>query len=77
MTESNLEKQIQDFLDSVNVISNSNALVRVYRSGINHFAKFVQIKYEKSLEQIISEIKDDSMDVLNSLSADSKMLETK
>jgi len=49
-------------LDSVYVISHSKASVRVYRSGIDHFAKFVQTKYEKSLEQVISELKDDSMD---------------
>ena len=62
MTESSLEKQIQDYLDSVYVISHSKPSVRVYRSGIDHFARFVQIKYEKSLEQVITELKDDSMD---------------
>jgi len=65
MTESNLENLIQDFLDSIYVISHSNASVRVYRSGINHFAKFVQTKHGKSLEQVISEIKNDSMDRYN------------
>ncbi len=62
MTESNLEPLITDYLDSVYVISHSTSSVHVYRSGINHFAKFVQIKYEKSLEQVISAMKDDSMD---------------
>lgn len=62
MTESNLENLITDYLDSVYVISHSTSSVHVYRSGINHFAKFVQIKYEKSLEHVISAMKDDSMD---------------
>lgn len=62
MSESNLENLIQDYLDSVYVLSHSTSSVHVYRSGINHFAKFVQIKYEKSLEQVISAMKDDSMD---------------
>ncbi|MCJ8305832.1 MAG: hypothetical protein HRU07_02130 [Nitrosopumilus sp.] len=65
MTESNLENLISDHLDSVYVISNSKASIRVYRSGIDHLAKFVQFKYEKSLEQVISELKDDSMDKYN------------
>jgi len=51
MTESNLENLISDYLDSIFVISHSTSSVRVYRSGINHFAKFVQIKYKKYMEQ--------------------------
>jgi len=65
VSESNLENLISDYLDSVYVISHSKASIRVYRSGIDHFAKFVQFKYEKSLEQVISELKDDFMDKYN------------
>jgi hypothetical protein len=65
MTEFSIKHEIENFLDSVFVISHSTSSVRVYRSGINHFAKFTQIKYEKSLEQVISSMKDDSMDRYN------------
>ena len=62
MTESNLENLIQNFLDSIYVISHSKSSIDVYRSGINHFIKFVQEKHRKSLEEIISAIKEDQMD---------------
>lgn len=62
MTEFDLENLIQDYLDSIFVISHSKSSVHVYRSGIDHFAKFVQIKYDKTLEQVISAMKDDSLD---------------
>ena len=62
MTKINLENAIQDYLDSVYVISHSKSSVDVYKSGINHFSKFVQIKYDQSLEQIISSIEKNSMD---------------
>ena len=58
MIESNLENLIQDYLDLVYVISHSTNSVRVYRSGIDHFTKFIQIKYSKSVEQVISAIKE-------------------
>lgn len=51
MTELNLENLITDYLDSVYVISHSQSSVDSYRLGINHFKKFLQTKYEKSLEQ--------------------------
>jgi len=44
------------------VISHSQASVDSYKSGIDHFTKFVQIKYEKSLDQILSLMKDESID---------------
>ncbi len=62
MTEFNVEKLISDYLDSVYVISHSQASVDSYKSGIDHFSKFVQSKYEKSLEQILSSMKNDSID---------------
>ncbi len=62
MTESNLENLIQNFLDSIYVLSHSKSSIDVYRSGINHFIKFVQEKYQKSLEEIISAIKEDQTD---------------
>ncbi len=62
MTESSIENLIQDYLDSVFVISHSHSSVDSYRFGINHFKKFVQTKYEKSLEQTLSAMKDNSMD---------------
>jgi len=60
--ESNIEKLISGYLDSVYVISHSQASVDCYKSGLNHFNKFVQSKYEKSLEQILTALKDDSID---------------
>jgi len=62
MTESNLEDLISDYLDTIYIISHSQGSVDSYRYSINRFNKFVQDKYEKSLEQIISEIKDNSID---------------
>ncbi len=62
MTEFNVEKLISEYLDSVYVISHSQASVESYKAGIFHFKKFVQIKYEKPLEEIISLMKDDYMD---------------
>ena len=43
MTEFNLEEQIQDYLDSIQMLSHSYSSSRVYKCGINHLAKFVQI----------------------------------
>ena len=62
MTESSIENLITDYLDTIYIISHSQGSVDSYRFAINRFKKFVQDKYEKSLEQIISEIKDNSMD---------------
>ena len=62
MTETNIENLIQDYLDTIYIISHSQGSVDSYRFTINHFKKFVQYKYEKSLEQIIFEIKNNSMD---------------
>jgi len=62
MTETNIENLIRDYLDTIYIISHSQGSVDSYRFAINHFKKFVQHKYEKSLEQIIFEIKNNSMD---------------
>jgi len=62
MTESSIENLIADYLDTIYIISHSQGSVDSYRFAINRFKKFIQHKYEKSLEQIISEIKDNSMD---------------
>ena len=62
MTESSIENLIADYLDTIYILSHSQGSVDSYRFAINRFKKFVQDKYEKSLEQIISEIKDNSMD---------------
>ncbi len=62
MTEFNVEKLISDYLDSAYVVFHSQASVDSYRSGIDHFTKFVQNKYEKSPEQILSSMKDESID---------------
>jgi len=58
-----IEKQIQDYLDSVYVISHSKASVHNYKYGIDQLAKFTQEKYEKPLETVITQIKDGSIDV--------------
>ena len=58
----NVEKLISEYLDSVYVISHSQASVAGYKIGINHFTKFVQNKYEKSLEEILCLMKDESID---------------
>ena len=55
-------KEIDNFLDSVYVISHSSSTVRVYRLGINHFTKFVEKQYSCSLKQIIESIKNKSVD---------------
>ncbi|MCE9616743.1 MAG: site-specific integrase [Nitrosarchaeum sp.] len=62
MTESNCENLIQNFLDSVYVLSHSKNSTDVYRTGIKHFTKFVQEQYQKSLKDIISAIKEEQMD---------------
>ncbi len=62
MTEFNVEKLISDYLDSVYVISHSQASVDSYKSSIDHFSKFIQSKYEKPLDQILSLMKDESID---------------
>ena len=54
--------EIDNFLDSVYVISHSSSTVRVYRLGINHFTKFVEKQYSCSLKQIIESIKNKSVD---------------
>ena len=53
---------IQNYLDSVYVISHSANTVYIYRSAVNHFAKFVQKHYSKSLDEVISELKSKSLD---------------
>ncbi len=56
------EDVIQNYLDSLYVISHSGSTVHIYRSAINHFKKFVQIRYSKSLDKIISELKNNKLD---------------
>ena len=56
------ENVIQNYLDSLYVISHSGSTVHIYRSAINHFKKFIQIRYSKSLDKIISELKDNKLD---------------
>jgi len=53
---------IQNYLDSLYVISHSGSTVHIYRSAINHFKKFVQNRYSKSLDKIISELKNNQLD---------------
>ncbi|MCH7969005.1 MAG: tyrosine-type recombinase/integrase [Thaumarchaeota archaeon] len=55
-------KEIDNFLDSVYVISHSSSTVRVYRLGINHFSKFIEKQYSCSLKEIIESIKNKSVD---------------
>ncbi len=53
---------IQNYLDSLYVISHSGSTVHIYRSAINHSKKFVQNRYSKSLDKVISELKDNKLD---------------
>lgn len=53
---------IQNYLDSLYVISHSGSTVHIYRSAINHFKKFVQSRYSKSLDKVISELKNNKLD---------------
>ena len=55
-------KEIDNFLDSVYVISHSSSTVRVYRLGINHFSKFIEKQYSCSIKEIIESIKNKSVD---------------
>ena len=55
-------KEIDNFLESVYVISHSSSTVRVYRLGINHFSKFIEKQYICSLKEIIESIKNKSVD---------------
>ena len=57
-----ITKEIDKFLDSVYVISHSSSTVRVYKLGINHFAKFVETQYNCSLGDIVESIKGKSLD---------------
>jgi len=56
------DNEIQYYLDSLYVISHSGSTVHIYRSAINHFKKFVQKQYSKSLEEVVSELKDNQLD---------------
>ena len=53
---------IQNYLDSLYVISHSGSTVHIYRSAINHFKKFVQKRYSKSLDKVILELKNNKLD---------------
>ena len=56
MTEFSIEDQIEDYLDTIFILSHSQRSVDSYRFAIGRFRKFVQDKYEKFLEQIISHV---------------------
>jgi len=53
---------IQNYLDSLYVISHSGSTVHIYRSAINHFKKFVQKRHSKSLDKVILELKNNKLD---------------
>jgi len=62
INSNDITEEIDKFLDSVYVISHSSSTVRVYKLGINHFAKFVETQYNCSLREIVESIKSKSLD---------------
>ncbi len=62
VTESPLEIE-KEFLDSVYLISHSKKTVQTYHSGINHFRKFVSLKYPCNEFELFSKIKSDEIPV--------------
>jgi len=61
MQNSTTDNAIQNYLDSLYVISHSGSTIHIYRSAINHFKKFVQNRYSKSLDTVISELKNNPL----------------
>jgi len=58
-----METAVQDFLDSVYVRSHSDETVKTYGNCIKKFKQFLSSKYEIDLDQTVSKIKEEELDV--------------
>ena len=67
MGAKNIQTQIADFLASAYVPSHSSSTVKAYKLAIKHFSEFVELKHEKSLEQILKLIEKENVDQYNLL----------
>ncbi|MHB8546433.1 MAG: tyrosine-type recombinase/integrase [Nitrosotalea sp.] len=56
------------YLDSIRTMSNSENTVRTYASGLNHFTKFNDQKYQCTISQVITRIKSGDPEVYRLLS---------
>ena len=59
----NEQDQLQDFLDYAYVRSHSKYTVLAYDLGVRRFKKFLVDRYDSSLQQITSKLKDKTLDV--------------
>jgi integrase len=58
---------LEDYLDSVYVLSHSKATVTTYRTAVTIFRKFLKDRYSCDENQIVSNVKDQSIDVYSLL----------
>jgi len=58
-----METAVQNFLDSVYVRSHSDETVKTYGHCIKKFKQFLTSKYEIDLNQLVSKIKEEKLDV--------------
>jgi len=57
------QKSSESFLDSMYIISHSINTVKTYKTALNHLQKFIEIHYEQNEYVLLSEIKDEKVDL--------------
>lgn len=62
IVSANFKKSVDEYLDSIYVISHSHSSVRVYGLAIQHLMEFCEHKFDLSLENMIIKMKEGSVD---------------
>ena len=62
IVSANLKKSVDEYLDSIYVISHSHSSVRVYGLAIQHFMEFCEHKFNLPLDEMIVQMKEGSVD---------------